>query len=291
MLKMRFSWDKGLGIALIAIGLLRSILAGIKLDGLLSLGAGLVMLLWKRSERVFNSFVNSFSLKLFLVFLLDAAFMAVALIAGITAGNISNRLAEGIAPQEIVASAFERENILRSLTIALSGIAVSYFALLLFAYTLLKGVAWLLLLEKPLKKGFFFRFGLVNLIWWALFLVGAVIAALGFTRNAMPYAMAALALLYFHFTAPLHYSFVQDPKHRFKTAFKKMLLTALTPRFALPYAYSLLVLVVLFQPFRFLMALFPQFAPWFSGVFVVFFLAWEKVFMAGALKEIERWVR
>lgn len=241
---------------------------------------GLILLIsdTKKAKKEFQFFVNSFKSldkRFAFVALCDILFIAVffLIIPLLSSSFISN-----IKPVASVRGLFYLVFMFLAYFTAITSI-------LLAAYSFSRGFIWLIILKKKKSAGFFKRFLLLNLIWWLILIVPALIF-FGAKSEYFIYLVLFFVAGYIHFTTFLHYDFALNMriglavKKAFKLTFGSL------RKFLLPYAYVLFVYFVLLQIFWFVPvdAKISFFA---SILFVVFFMAWFRLYMSSILKRIE----
>jgi len=157
--------------------------------------------------------------------------------------------------------------------------------LLIIAYSVFKGLIWLQIMKKKVSAGFLKRFFLLNLCWWLILLIPIIIFVLGAKQEYLFYCVILFAILYVHFTSILHYVFTNNLRigKAVKQAFAITFIDI--KQFLLPYSYIILVYFILLQIFWIVpkTANIMLFA---SILFIVFFLAWYRLYLAEILKQI-----
>lgn len=156
---------------------------------------------------------------------------------------------------------------------------------LLIAYSVFKGLIWLLILKKKPSACFFKKFFLLNLCWWLILVIPFFITFFGVKQYYLFYAVVLFAVVYTHLTSVMHYVFTKDLL--VGRALKQAFVTGLVrfKEFLVPYSFAVIVYLVLLQVFWFV----PKdvntmlFA---SLLFTVFFLAWYRLYLSLILR---RW--
>ena len=157
--------------------------------------------------------------------------------------------------------------------------------LLIVAYSVFKGLIWLQVMKKKVSARFLKRFFLLNLCWWLILLIPIFIFVLGAKQEYLFYSVILFAILYVHFTSIMHYVFTNDLrigkaiKQAFAITFNNI------RQFLLPYSYIILVYFIILQIFWIVpkTANIMLFA---SILFIVFFLAWYRLYLSEILRRI-----
>ena len=156
--------------------------------------------------------------------------------------------------------------------------------ILLLSYSVSRGLIWSMILKKKFTAPFFKKFLLLNFLWW-LILALPFLIVLGAKQEYLFYFIAIIAIIYIHLTSIMHYDFTKNQRigKAMKNAFK--LTYTNFKSFLLPYAYVTLVYFILLQVFWIV----PQTEKYMffaSVLFVVFFLAWFRLYLSQILKKI-----
>jgi hypothetical protein len=241
---------------------------------------GLIMLIasTKLAKKEFNFFINSFKqldkrfviIAFFDILFIGVFFMLIPLFSKLFMSNIG----QAASVKSLV-----------YLLIMLIAYLLTITIILLAAYSFSRGIIWLTILKKKPSAHFFKRFVLLNFLWWLILIIPVLIFA-GTKSEYFMYLIIFFIMVYVHFTTFIYYDFTKNMRigRALKNAFK--FTYANFRKFVLPYAYIMGVYFILLQVFWII----PQtekFMFFASILFVVFFLAWFRLYMSQTLKRIK----
>jgi len=172
---------------------------------------------------------------------------------------------------------------------ALLAMTVAYFAVLLLVsviiYSAFKGLIWLTILDKKIEWRYFTKFSLLNAIWFALWIIPALVIAIGLKPAYFLPVVIAAAIIDIHLTAVMQYSFTKKQfifsslGNTFKTGFGKI------KQFLLPYSYMAVVYMILLNIFWVIPK--AQNILTFAMILILmFYMAWYRQYMAVLLGKI-----
>jgi len=141
----------------------------------------------------------------------------------------------------------ELQNILAELKGTLFLLIGGFFivALIIFiAISIFKCLVWFITSNKKCDLEHIFKFTLLNLIWFAMWIIPALILIFTLRKELIPFIVVITLLGLIHFTNILYILFVHEShirtiKHAFSLGIKKIYL------FIIPYIFSLIILIVL----------------------------------------------
>gem|GEM_PF-4637802 len=242
--------------------------------------AGLVMLISNKSIalKAFRIFIKSFKQiphkRYFLIALYDMLLIAIVfLILPLFSKLFVSKV------QELTAA-----NI-GSLLLMLFAYLILITFVLLLAYSVFKGLIWLAILKQKPSAKYFQKFLLLNLCWLFIWCIPGIIVLWGLKPNYFIYVLVLAVIVYIHLTSILHYTFTKD--RHIRNALKQAFATGIgqIKQFLLPYAYIILVYFVLLQVF-WIVPRTTNFMLFASLLFIVFYLAWYRLYLAQVLKRI-----
>lgn len=281
-----------IGTVLVIIAVLVSIMQQ-SVDALIIAIPGLILLLTpnKSAKEQFKEFINSLRLKkeyAWIMFIDAMCWVLCALLSfGLYAFLKSNIEKLRTIPLETslnpaMLSAYN--DVLQSFFINAIIALVVFYLLALIAYSISRGMIWLVLLKKQARTQFFMRLGLLNLIWCTIwvFIAGFFFATMK-SSLAIIALFAIIAILYIHLTTVLHYSYTKN--NTFRDAFKDAFGIGIgsLARFVQPYCYIFIIYALLSQ------------IPWImqgkmqvaiTYVLLFAFMAWYRIYMRNTLRRI-----
>ena len=166
---------------------------------------------------------------------------------------------------------------------------IAYFtaliALSVVIYSAFKGMIWLTILNKNIDWGYFVRFSLLNAIWFAFWIIPALIIVLGLKPDYFLYLGIMAAIIDMHMTTIMQYSFTKKnliwPSigHAFAVGIGSI------KKFLLPYSYIAATCIILFNIF-WIMPKEQNIITFASILLLVFVIAWYRQYMAVLLGKI-----
>jgi hypothetical protein len=218
-------------------------------SAILFLLAGLILLLTKKktAELNFKLFKQSFDSKAIVTALIEAVnlvgffgillavskFLEKSAIAAM-AGTDFAALASALAMKQNVAAA---ESFFTSLLITTIAAVIAYLLL----YTITRYFIWKILA----KKQNFWKFLLVNLIWWVIWLPIIVLVFIGTRPEVAPYLFIIMTFAYIYLTFFIHYAYFTKQK-----IIQTTLHNAFSNKYLVPLAYAFTLFIVASQALR-----------------------------------------
>ena len=233
-------------------------------------------------KKTLSIFIHSFKLdtRIAITALIDAIFWLLTTLTALMAKNhiltqahtlqLANLSPQGLANQALATNTL---SLMRWFFINASiALALTLFIIAIL-YTLSRGCIWLLLLNKKPSKTYFLGFFKLNLTWWLIWLIPAILTFIGLKPNFVAPILGIEFAIYIHFTTLLHRTYAEKKtlSEVYTTAFH---LGNKVHVFILPYTLAFITYWIFFQLFRFL----PQdntkllFAS--ALFFLIVFLAW-----------------
>lgn len=203
----------------------------------------------KLAQAEFRQFILTFKKipekKYFLITLYDTLSWFGLFFATYTIGTVMARQTEKIMPGIMMGGPGG--------IAALLAMTVAYFVVLLsvsvIIYSAFKGLIWLTILDKKIEWRYFTKFSLLNAIWLALWIIPALVIALGLKPDYFLPVVIAAAIIGIHLTAIMQYSFTKKQAvlsslgNTFKIGIGKI------KKFLLPYSYMVIVYMILLNIF------------------------------------------
>ena len=175
---------------------------------------------------------------------------------------------------------------LQGFAITIFGGAAIVFALCLIAYTLARGMIWSTITDKKPDKKLFLKFLGANAGWWIIWgLLFVIISLSGKSNPATKQALFVLLSIAVYFTPIMQTIFIKTRAIGYSVGNGIAWGIARVHRFIVPYIFALIVLVIIYQPFRLLQNtryLMPA-----SMLFFVLYFAWLRIYVYGVVKEFE----
>lgn len=244
----------------------------------------------KNAKQCFRELIESFKLKkeFAVIMFIDAMFWVVLVLLGMGLYAFLKKTAEelgivqlttGITPEllasynDIISSFFTKSIIA----------IIIFFLLLIVAYAVSRALIWLELLNKQRHMQFLIRFGLINLVWCALWLLLTGFLLVSVRSAAGAYSLIGIMLLYTHLTTILHYSYTK--KRAFGIAFKDAFGTGIgsITGFAQQYCYIFIIYILLSQILRFATG---KMLLVVSFLLLFVFMAWYRIYMRNVLRRV-----
>ena len=229
----------------------------------------------------FFVFAKSFLVKQSFVYsaLADAVYWFLAFLTGLAAKNLLvgeiQKLQQAVPTAQILVNetvAKSTAGVLKWYFIDSGLIIVLAIVLQIITYSLCKGFIWLCLLDKRISGKYFIDVFKLNLLWWLVWLLPAVILAFGLKPNFI-FAAIFVFLIYVHLTGILHLSFAQTQNIRKSFAAVLSIGIGSFHKFIIPYVFAFLVYLIASKLFLLLPK--DQKSMLMAGIiFVVFYLAW-----------------
>jgi hypothetical protein len=289
-LKQLATLPRIIGIILIVIAVLVFKTQAVQAIILGIVGLVLVFTPNKTATKHWNEFIASLRMKkeYALIMLFDAVFWAVlailaAILVNMMRGQVQQLktipLGTGITLANIDAYNAVFANVFATSITTL----ITFWLLVVIAYSLSRGMIWLTLLEKPVSKAFFIRFSLLNLLWCTSWLALELFVMLTITPVIAAALAIIFALLFIHLTTILHYSYtrMREFKKAIGTAFAIGLGNA--QKFIHLYCYLFIAYLILQQAQRFAQG---KAGLVVSAIIALAFMAWYRIFMRNTLRSI-----
>jgi len=177
-------------------------------------------------------------------------------------------------------------NALQGFVFTIFGGAALAFILCLLVYTLARGMMWSTIADKKPDKKLFIKMLGANAGWWAIWGILFLLIALGGKNNpAAQQALLGLLVIATYFTPIMHTLFIKTRQIGYSISNGIAWGIARVHKFIIPYIFALIVLLIMFQPFRLVQnTAYLQPA---SMLFVVIFFAWLKIYIYDIVKEFE----
>lgn len=159
-----------------------------------------------------------------------------------------------------------------------SGLIIALAVVLqIITYSLCKGFIWLCLTDKKVSREFFVGFFKLNLLWWLVWLLPAVILAFGL-KPSFVFVGIFVFLIYVHLTGVLHLWFARTQNIRSSFAAVLSVGVGSFHKFIVPYIFAFLVYLAASKLFLLLPK--DQKSMLMAGIiFVVFYLAWFRQYL------------
>ena len=250
---------------------------------------------WKNTYITFlNSFKKLDKRVIYIVFC-DFLFLLL-LIAGLFLwnANISKKIAE--IPVDLLQdpeslSPEMAEQTLSLLKAPLISVMIATIILLTFIFliwTFFKGIIWNLVLKKKFGLKYYYKFILLNLFWFALWLIPAFLIIISLKRKPSAIFLLLVLIFLIYFTNILYILFTKRNlikealKNTFKLGFNKIHF------FLLPYILMLVTMLIIslilwpthFLPERIYTSI--------STLALVFYLAWLRFYLADVVSELAK---
>jgi hypothetical protein len=253
--------------------------------------AGLIFLLTPQASagKHWQLFVNSLTpTKNFVLLLLfDVVFWAALIVLLFVLGSVLRAPYEQLSLVEFGKEALTLPTLQQNNAITQRFFAITLVSLLVFwlllvcAYAFSRGLIWLTLQGKSLRKEFFKRFALLNLLWCTLALIIVLFILTAIKPPVAAYAFILASLLYAHLTSVLHYqytrtnAFVQSLKYAFGIGLGRL------TSFVVPFCYLFTVYIILNQLQRFVQG---KTALIVTLIIFLVFMAWYRTYMNNMLR-------
>ena len=233
-------------------------------------------------------YIESFkNINIFLVVLLNALFVLLAMGAARLVGLFSEGWMQKLNNLDLENVALQSEVQLKSLVATLRGFYLFViFAFILFIlffivnWSFFQGWIWNILLKKKLSFRYFWKFSLLNAIWFLLWAVISSLILFGGKTESFMILFSILILLFLHFSFILCVLFTKDNKIRqIKKAMKMGILKI--HHFILPYIVILATLFIVSQLSLLNTAYLMAF------VYLIFF-SWMQKYLANVILEVSK---
>lgn len=300
MLKSFFSIPRLISIVLFAIILFSSIVRGFSLkEFFISVISAVIFFSPKEyTNKQFDLFIQSLKLNknYLLVVLFDTLFFFTVFVCGY---GISYVLSSKTA---IVAQAIElykNANSPDSLDkmSSLLNLFWFYFASALFIFSLIslagysvfKSLGWSVILNKSFTKNLFKKFLIGNTFWWLVWIFPAFIFIFALKPEFTAYVYLIMFFLYFHTTTIVHFFLTKTLEIKSSIANAFSFGFGSIHHFIIPYSFAFIIYFILLQPFSYVTFMYSSVKQISiaSFVFVIFYMAWFKIYLAGVIGEIK----
>ncbi len=244
------------------------------------------------SKKTFLLFLQSFKLdtRTATTALLDALFWLLATLTALVAKNqiltqaykleLANITPQGLASQALATNTL---SLMRGFFINATIVIILALFVIAILYTLSRSCIWLLLLNKKPSKQYFFGFLKLNLTWWLIWLIPAILLFTGLKPHFVAPVLGIAFITYVHFTSLLH-SLYNEKKTLAETYITTFNTGKKIHLFIPPYILAFITYWAFFQIFHFI----PQdntkllFAT--ALFFLIIFLAWFRSFFISFLE-------
>ena len=167
--------------------------------------------------------------------------------------------------------------------------------LLVLVWTIFEGLAWLNIMQKKKSFAYFWKFTLLNLIWFLVFGILTISGMLLWSTNYTYLVIfgAALFVLWIYFTFILYTVFTQDSKSRVFASFGKMFKTVFSKGHIILFHFLLVtivfVLINIMMYFTIQLPAIPEIIyTLLSALVILVFAAWMQFYLINIVKkEIE----
>ncbi len=242
-------------------------------------------------KTVFTEFLHSFKhwRTILAVLLYDIIFSFIAFGLFYLTASLLNELGQSVEGFASMPAAESTLSLLQSFIAKSAALVIAFFLVLTSLYAFFRARMWQAILGFKANRKIYFWFWLTTLLWSAIWFVGLYAVMKGLQPSFAALGIAALPLLYVHFTTLLHHYFFTK-KHSWESA-----VSALSTGigrfywFIVPYILAVIVFFLWSQVWRVLPRPGDMFFASLMLVVVILapFFAWFRVFMAGLMKRVE----
>lgn len=299
-MKSFFSIPRIISVVLFAIILFSSLARGFAFKEIfITLIAGIIFFAPKDyTNKQFDLFIHSLKLNknYLLVVLFDTLFFFTVFIS---AYGISYALSSKTA---IVAQALElyktasdpssldkMASLLNLFWFYFASAIIVFAAVSLAGYSLFKSLGWSVILRKKFTRHLFLKFLAGNTLWWLVWLLPALIFIFALKPELTAYVYLIMFFLYFHTTTIVHFFIAKTLEIKPSIANAFSVGFGSIHHFIIPYAFAFIIYFILLQPFSYATFMYPSIkqVSVASFVFVIFYMAWFKIYLAGVIGEIK----
>lgn len=255
--------------------------------------AGLTLVLTKKSvgQKFWAEFLQSlkFGKKYLVIVLFDALFWAVLGIITGLAGLVLKEQVESLKSIDLQTPALLAPGVAESYVGTFKSVfattlttLIIYLLIMIFVYSLSRGMIWLALQDRPPAWAYFRKFFVLNLVWLVLLGVVLLFVMIAVVPRIAAFFLIILALLSIHVATIMHYRFTRT---RSIAAFKDAFITGFGrfKRFAHLYCYAFLAYVVVSQVLKLATG---KFLIGLSLLLMLLFMGWYRQYMNSVLRKI-----
>lgn len=245
--------------------------------------------MYKYLKNNIKMYVESFkNLNILLVLLLNASFFLLTIGAGKLIGFFSEGWMEKLNNLDLESVALQSEVQLRGIVSTLRGFYLFVvFAIILFILFLIlnwsffQGMIWNILLKKKLNFRYFWKFSLLNVIWFLCWVIIAAAILFGGRTEYFIISFFVLMFLFLHFSFILCVLFTKENKFgQIKKALKLGVLRI--HYFILPYIVILITFLIISQ----LNLLKVGYI--FMGLIYLVFFSWMQKYIADVILDVNK---
>jgi len=249
-------------------------------------------------KNTYITFLNSFKKldkQIIYIVLCDFLFLLL-LMAGLFLWNakISKNIAEIPAdllqnPENLSPEMAEQTlSTIKGHIISIMAYTILLLVFVFLAWTLFKGIIWNIILKKKFTLKYYKKFTLLNLLWFALWLIPVILIIISLKRKPSAIFLLLALIFLIYFTNILYILFTK--KNLIKHALKNTFNLGLNKIhfFLLPYALMLITMLIIsliiwpanFLPERVFTSI--------STIVLVFYLAWARFYLADVVNELTK---
>lgn len=243
---------------------------------------GLVLLLIPKrvSDRAFGEFlsVGKRLRALVLTIVIDGAYWLLFLVFAKGVGALMQSAlvrAEAGTDLSLASAEIIQQNIavVREVMWIAVGLMLVFLVGWFFIYVGSRYLVWSVIMKKDVP---FWRFSLLNLVWWVVAAIPLLFIVFGLKAEAVRFATVLLVLVYLYFTLFVHFAFFRKPRVGESLGKAIVAACASVRHLGMFFVYVLVVFMAVFPLARFLP---PAWGAWASFVLVIPFVAWLRLFM------------